>query len=945
MLNRKFVVFSLLAGVSLTSMAVTPAAAQERPAAGTSDTDAQGRDTEPNVTRPQPPQTETPDGSGVTTTAGPQIAPATDNDVIVVTGTRASLSAALDVKRNTIGVVDAIAAEDIGKFPDQNVAESLQRITGVSIDRNNGEGEFITVRGLGPEFNTVLLNNRLLATENSGREFSFNILASELISGAEVYKSSAANLQEGGIGATVVIRTARPLDREGINFAGSIAGQHDNTSDKVTPYGSGVISAANPDQTFGALVSFVYDKRISQLTNVNTDGWITGQDLDFDDDGTVDLANVAMPRTLNYSVTDTTRERIGGTLAFDWIASDELKLTMDVLYAQNKIDSWTNQLGYYTDPADTISAEINENRTALTFARSDSGSLASDNIVSSNPSNSRTYQIGANAEWTPTDRLTLTLDGAHSNARDFYDQVYYVVGTRQFGVNPTFNLYGEDGIPSTTNVLDPNDKSQPRLHCCSERGAEIEDTVNQLSLDGKYEFDSTLKAINAGILFTNRKKYTESRESPDPLGCFYCGYKAIAPGSLFQDFTGNILGQSTVTWLTYDPDELDRFYGTDEAINQVNDPEAQAAFRAVYAANNNSLDPIRRLRGTGTVRENTFAGYIQGEFGGYMGDSEWSGVLGGRLIRTDVLAKGYSVQLLSIEADPADPTALRATYSPPVAVDAKTDYTYFLPSASFRLNLTDDIVFRIAGSRTLTRPTLTNLSLSESFTFRPPQSNTVSGGNPYLQPYLAWNADAAVDYFINDVSYMSLAGFYKKIDNFVTSVTQPEEYFGYTFLATRPTNAESGELYGFEAAVQYTFDFLPEPFDGLGGGANYTKVESSISFDPSLSTQTFNIEGLSDSANLMLFYEKGPVQFRAAYNWREGFLRQTFGPQSNPENINGYSQIDLSGSVEVLDGISLFGEVLNLTDENFRSYSSFNERLITLSDQGRRITAGVRATF
>ena len=153
--------------------------------------------------------------------------PLREGDEIVVTGIRASLANALEVKRDTIGVVDGISAKDIGDFPDANIAESLQRITGVAISRTNGEGRGITVRGLGPEFNTVLLNNRLLSTDAGGRSFSFDILSSELITGAEVYKSSEARLQEGGIGSTVILRTARPTDRAGFRFAGSAAGRHD----------------------------------------------------------------------------------------------------------------------------------------------------------------------------------------------------------------------------------------------------------------------------------------------------------------------------------------------------------------------------------------------------------------------------------------------------------------------------------------------------------------------------------------------------------------------------------------------------------------------------------------------------------------------------------------------------------------------------------------------
>jgi iron complex outermembrane receptor protein len=303
-------------------------------------------------------------------------------DEIVVTGTKASLGRALDVKRKAMGVVDSIAAEDIGKMPDQNVAESLQRVPGVSIDRAQGEGRFITVRGFGPEFNTVLLNGRVLATDNDGREFSFDILPSELISGADVYKTSSAELQDGGIGSTVNIKTARPTDRAGSFIAGSLAAKYDSGSGKYTPSGSILASKSNADRSFGVLASFVYDKRKSRVKRFSTDGWVVNQDLDFNKDGVVDLAGVAVDRGAGQAVDTSTRERIGGTFAVDWRASDSVNVKLDGLYSQYKMDSVTNAMGYFSDPADIISATANANRTLTHYVRSNTGSLATDNTIS-----------------------------------------------------------------------------------------------------------------------------------------------------------------------------------------------------------------------------------------------------------------------------------------------------------------------------------------------------------------------------------------------------------------------------------------------------------------------------------------------------------------------------------------------------------------------------------
>src|SRR2546423_238988 len=198
---------------------------------------------------------------------------------VVVTGLRHSLVSAETIKRESLGIVDAIAPEDIGKLPDANLAESLQRITGVSIDRSGGEGEFVTVRGFGPEFNTVLLNGRQIATptdpaQASGRAFSFDTLASELVSGVEVFKSSTAHLQSGGVGAAIDVKTARPFDYSGFKFSGSADANYDVNAKKAEPDLAFLVSNRFADNKFGVLVSGSFQRRKDRLNQAQTDGWI-----------------------------------------------------------------------------------------------------------------------------------------------------------------------------------------------------------------------------------------------------------------------------------------------------------------------------------------------------------------------------------------------------------------------------------------------------------------------------------------------------------------------------------------------------------------------------------------------------------------------------------------------------------------------------------------------
>jgi TonB-dependent receptor len=869
---------------------------------------------------------------------------------VVVTGTRASLSRALDLKKEVLGVVDSIAAEDIGKFPDQNVAESLQRIAGVSIDRTAGEGRFVTVRGFGPEFNNVLFNGRLLATENDGREFSFDILAPELISSAEVYKSSSAEFQEGGIGSTIQLRSARPLDFEGFHAAGSAAAKYDGGSEETTPTMSGLISMTNESNTFGALASVVYDERKARLERFHTDGWLTGQDLDFNKDGVAELTDVAITRSYNQIVDESTRERMGATLSFDWLATDALKFELDALYTTYEIDNRNHVLAYFSDPADIIAAEANGNGTVTRYMRADTGSLATDWVVSELPRDASTYQLALNTEYTLTERTRLAFDVSYSKAKDDNGgkERFYVLGTRNAGVNPTFELRPGSSTPLYSNVLSPTDPSNLRAHYLNQSGNDVEDEIGQFQVDLVHELDGVIRTLKFGALATNREKTTTDYRTPGSLNCYYCGYYAPVPASVTSSYdAGSFLGGSGLPtrWLDFDIDALVAYYTSPAGYGQNSDAAARAEFAANLAANGGDFRAVLNPQGSGSVEEESQAAYVQLELGGDVADMTWSGQVGLRWVKTDLTAKGTGQEIASITPIPGDATAVAFTLTDPMPITEKNDYDYFLPSMALRLNVTDRWALRIAGSRTLTRPTLSNLQPTEGYNLRPPDSFFSSGGNPALQPYLAKNLDLGIDYFLNDASYFSVAGFYKWIDNFVSLVTRPTTILGYEFLETRPVNANDAKVYGVELSAQYTFDQLPAPYDGFGVSANYTEVDSSVTFDPTLSTQVFNVEGLSNSANLVLFYEKGPLQVRAAYNWRDDFLRQTFGFEGQPENIEAYGQYDVSASFQVNEAWSVFAECVNLTDERTRSYSAFKERLLQLEESGRRITAGVRARF
>ncbi|HBK15439.1 MAG TPA: TonB-dependent receptor, partial [Erythrobacter sp.] len=289
-------------------------------------------------------------------------------NVIIVSGIRASLQDAINIKRDAVGVVDAISAEDIGKFPDTNLAESLQRITGVSIDRESGEGSKVTVRGFGPDFNLVILNGRQMPASGLGscceapasRSFDFANLASEGIAGVEVYKSGRATLPSGGIGSVINIKTPRPLDRPGFQGSIGVKGVIDHTFDdtEITPEISGIVSKTFADDTFGILLSGSYQRRKASLAQFNA-GWREGY-LGSDSSSWGSLPTTGgvenrpgpddiyqTPQNAGYDFTNIDRERINGQAVLQFRPSDQLTATVDYTFSQNTIDAETNSIGVW----------------------------------------------------------------------------------------------------------------------------------------------------------------------------------------------------------------------------------------------------------------------------------------------------------------------------------------------------------------------------------------------------------------------------------------------------------------------------------------------------------------------------------------------------------------------------------------------------------------------
>ncbi|HEX7816896.1 TonB-dependent receptor [Dyella sp.] len=881
----------------------------------------------------------------------------TDLNSIQVTGTLGSLYRSQATKQDSIGVVDSVSAEEAGKFPDQNVADSLQRVPGVSVNRGGGESNQITVRGFGPTFVNVLLNGRTMATASSDRAFDFDVFPSEVIQQAVVEKTSSADQEAGGIGGTVNVITAQPLDFNGFHMTGSAAGVNDHIggglSSKSTPKVSGMIGDTNADHTFGWLASFVYYKRDHVEQSIDTLGWLTNQDFSRINPA---YTHLALPQTLQGTVTQETRTRKSFNGALSWIPFDNFTIKLDGLLSEYKIDSKYDAFGLFTNTGVIEQITPGANGTAQHYVQDASGGMSNDYAEESNPRDAKNYQIGANFAYKFNDTLTIDWDTALSRAWNKQSQNGYfvVLGTRNIGTQPEWTNNGGGSLPSWSNFLSPLDTSTLHAHVTNEgtQSPNVSDAISQNRLHlSKTFLDGTLSQLDFGIEHSDDTKTLVTYNTPNSFGCAeYCGYVVPVPagavGAHVVNFGSLVNGASPGfpnQWVVYDVSKLFAYLATPEAYNQL--PNADA-FKAQLDANGGGFTARPDPNTYSKIQEHISSAYAMANLQGDMGQMPWTLNLGMRYTKTDTTSQAYSVPIIAIAVNPNDPTNAIPTYGTLSPISEKGSYSNWLPSANFKLNLRDDLIFRAAASKTLTRPDLNYLAASVSYNFRP-QNQTIDKGNAGLKPYVSKNFDTGIEWYFDDASYVALDAFYKKVDNFSTLITTNTTLLGFPFQLTEPVNLNTATIKGAEFTLNYQFKHLPSPFDGFGVATNYTYVTSNASISPDKigNAGKFAVPGIGDSANGTVYYQKGPIEVRLSYNWRDKYLSSIAGGQGQPTTVKAYGQLDLSADYKINDHVTVFFDETNLTNETISQYQVYLDRESYAEADGRTVFLGVRGTW
>lgn len=934
-------------------------------------------------------------------------------ETIAVTGIRSSVAKSMDVKRSSAGVVDAISAEDIGDFPDTNLAESLQRITGVSIDRSGGEGQLITVRGFGPQFNTVLVNGRQMASENQSRAFSFDTIASELVSSLDVHKTSTATMQSGGVGSTINVNTARPFALGGFKVAGSVKGVYDENSESTTPQLSGLISNTFNDDTFGVLLAVSHQERETRLNQAQIDGWLenVGVPNPVTENGEAWDGNVFSPRNYDHKVTFEDRTRTNANLVLQYAPSDDLVITADALYSKFDVESNATSYGHwFTAPniqgvaddgslfdanGDRLSPTVDANGTVIDLYQE--VGLATDMHAKTFDRLTDTLSLGLNFDYQYNDNLNLKFDLSHSTAEreanngggdqlsliGYANRVRFQVDDNILPVASMFadanaNIYSGqqeidgaivaspvDGFPAYDSSLTPAgvsdllDKDNSRAHVMLRRGWAVEDEVTQLRFDGEYFTDNGgITEIRFGTQYSNETK-SLTRWDNEGVGihCTYCGYPDLPeiPAdaqyvfNAGNDFLSSVSGSGRMptSWLAHNGEAnfafLENYY---QSVNG-----SAISFDAVRR--NNSFD----------VEEQILSAYVEMDFEGEVGDMLLSGTAGFRYESTDVSVTGTEAPIIQLTV--LDQTEMLAQYGEAQPIDVDADYDVILPNFSMKLEITDDLIARAAVSTTITRPTLESMSpVTVITTTRQGGDLTSTSGNPGLEPFESDNFDLSVEWYYDIASYASIGYFRKHVSNFIVN-SQEDRTFTLSdgslltdpstgtdssgpdgadsvavFTNTLPNNGENAIVDGFELAWQHSFD------SGFGVLANATLVDSDAKLDPYNINQVFALTGLSDSYNLVGFYENDDFMIRLAYNWRGEFVQSLTQSQGDgPTIVEDYQQLDLSASYELSDSLGIFFEGINLTEEYVHKRGRFSNHMLLVEDSGRRWAFGVRGSF
>lgn len=912
-------------------------------------------------------------------------------DEIVVTGFRQSLEAAINLKRNSVGAIDAIVAEDIAKFPDQNLAESLQRIPGISITRDAGEGRAITVRGLSSQFTRVRVNGlETVATSTDGasanrdRAFDFNVFASELFSSIVVHKTAEASLDEGSLGAVVDLNTGNPLaGKAGFTAVGSAVASYNDLSEYVGPRLAGLLSWRNDSGTFGVSLSAAYQKtQVLELGN-NTVRWAqarfdsvngapcftqsatnlagrpnSGGTYTVGRNAACDQAALAFhPRIPRYGEVKHDRERLGITGSIQFAPTDMTKFSIDGLFSRfnsDRRERWGEVLFRSNERSiDVINPVYDANNNMISGTFNDAW-VRTEHYL--RESTTEFYQVGGTWDQDLSDSFRFTLLGGISKSTaDIPVETTIVFDDRDAqGYSYDYTDMKRPKLTFGTSVTDP---AVFQLAEIRDRPSEI---VNQFkTAQLRTEWDVTEDfTIKAGAMW-RRFEFDTIAFTRDTAVCGNGGVDRVL-GTLTCS-ASSVFGPSAVYGFQATPalSELFQLGQAGQPAGNTNAwlvPNLPAAteFTRLYSR------PLALDAGNNRgVQETTKGGYVQFDAKGELLGMEYALNAGIRYVKTE-----------------------QSSYGLVGGVEATIERSYddWLPSANIAFFPTENLIIRAAAADVITRPTLGSLTpggSADGFNFR------VNSGNPFLEPFRATNYDLAIEWYFAPQALFSVAGFIKNVDSFTQTAAITEATFAQTGLPvsvlnpsspaalnpalltqpiwtlTTPVNGTGAKLKGVEVAVQLPFSVFAEGFiSNFGILANATYIDSNADFivqgpatvpggalvNVTRSAALANVSRYS--YNGTFYYDDGKFSARVMGTYRSRWHEGASGTGNILEGYGSQFNLDASIRYKLTEWVEVSLEGNNLTDTYRYRFTDFDaDRNYENNHFGRTFFLGARFKY
>ena len=847
-------------------------------------------------------------------------------DTLEVEAVRQSLAESLRRKRLADDIRDVITTVDVGNFPDQNLAEAAQRLPGVAITRDQGEGRFITIRGLPPELNRVAWNGITLPSSEDDRAVPLDIFSADLFGSIAVVKSLSAEQDIGAVGGSLNLSTPSPLQLPDGTYSATAKGFYNSLSEDISPAGTILASRQFADGRFGATVGLTYSDRRIRQDNVASGGWSPVGD--FFPTGDSEIDDLLVWENAQIRLFDEERERVTGLLALEAELGEAGRYRFDTMLSSFDVDVRRYQFLHRFKGGSEIRNVVG-----------DGAKVVSADFVGA--------QMGVNQQIfrTETDALLSRLRG-------------------DWNLGPSWSLDAQLGWMQVENSR-PLDEKFVWRPAGFDLGYDVSQTYNPqiryLSLTQQEAFS------NAALYDDIRQVVVEPREADDQHLDFKANASWMLSGSsVFQDVNFGI------AWKQRNKDRIQTQFRDRSGSQPLADfldggvglpgagdylDERFPWWGAVIGdfgllqdglvpAGGFDFDPD--LLNSFDIEETVSAGYLRGDFA----FGRATGNVGVRLVQNDFTADGYG----EINGELG-----------PVRFD--NDYTEVLPSATLNIPLRDDLQMRLSAGRTIVQPSFTDLAPRRTVN---EENLAITQGNPDLEPFIANQADLSLEWYFSDESLLAAAALYKDVDSFIFDQTRqftindPALYgadpalAGEQFTVTRPLNGSGAEVWGVELSWQQPLNFLPDALQGFGVRANYTWLDSNADFTANETgsaadvedqggpgtSQQFGLPGISENVvNATVYYEAHGWTARLAWNMRSSFLVSPAGSEGQPEYIDDFDQLDAFLGYALNDNVTVFAEAINLTDEPLRRYSQPGYKIEEYSLNGVRLFAGVRARF